>query len=218
MTDFVKMRDRMVERQIARRGIKSKRILDAMRKVPRERFLPDGPSESAYSDGPMPIGDGQTISQPYVVAYMIDALGLDGSEKVLEIGTGSGYAAAVLAEVAAEVYTIERIESLATTAAAVLADLGYDNVHVRHGDGTLGWPEEAPFGGIVVTAGGPEVPETLRQQLKRGGHLVIPVGKSSWRQELQRVTRKANDEFETEDLIAVRFVPLIGEEGWDTKV
>jgi len=145
---------------------------------------------------------------------MAEALALQGGEKVLEIGTGSGYAAAILAEIAAEVYTIERIEGLATMASAALHDLGYANVHVRHGDGTLGWPEQAPFDGIVVTAAGPEAPETLKRQLKIGGRLVIPVGKSKWSQQVVRITRVAEAEFETEGLLPVRFVPLIGEEGW----
>lgn len=214
MTDYSRLRERMVKRQIAGRGVRSEKVLDAMRKVPRERFLPQGQGVWAYDDAPLPIGDGQTISQPYVVAYMTEALALEGGEKVLEIGTGSGYAAAILAEIAADVYTIERIEGLAAMASAVLDDLGYDNVHVRQGDGTLGWPEEAPFDGIVVTAGGPDAPETLKQQLKIGGHLVIPVGRSTWYQELVRISRVSETEFETEDLIPVRFVPLIGEEGW----
>jgi protein-L-isoaspartate(D-aspartate) O-methyltransferase len=206
----------MVKRQIAGRGVRSQKVLEAMRKVPRERFLPQGQGVWAYDDAPLPIGDGQTISQPYIVAYMTEALALEGGEKVLEIGTGSGYAAAVLAEIAADVYTIERIEALATMASTVLDDLDYTNVHVRHGDGTLGWPEHAPFDGIVVTAGGPDVPDTLRHQLKIGGRLVIPVGKTTWYQELVRVTRVGEDEFRTEDLVPVRFVPLIGEEGWDS--
>jgi len=214
MTDYSRLRERMVKRQIAGRGVRSEKVLDAMRKVPRERFLPQGQGVWAYDDAPLPIGDGQTISQPYVVAYMTEALALEGGEKVLEIGTGSGYAAAILAEIAADVYTIERIEGLAAMASAVLDDLGYDNVHVRQGDGTLGWPEEAPFDGIVVTAGGPDAPETLKQQLKIGGHLVIPVGRSTWYQELVRISRVSETEFETEGLIPVRFVPLIGEEGW----
>ncbi len=214
MTDYSKLRERMVKRQIAGRGVRSEKVLDAMRKVPRERFLPQGQGVWAYDDAPLPIGDGQTISQPYIVAYMTEALALEGGERVLEIGTGSGYAAAVLAEIAAYVYTIERIEGLAKMASAVLDDLGYHNVHVRRGDGTLGWPEEAPFDGIVVTAGGPDVPDTLQHQLKTGGRLVMPVGTSSWYQELVRVTRVSETEFETEDLIPVRFVPLIGEEGW----
>jgi protein-L-isoaspartate(D-aspartate) O-methyltransferase len=206
----------MVQRQIARRGVRAENVLNAMRKVPRERFLPRGRRLLAYDDAPLPIGDGQTISQPYIVAYMTEALGLEGDEKVLEIGTGSGYAAAVLAEIAADVYTIERIAGLADMARTVLAELGYQNVHVRQSDGTLGWPEHAPFDGIVVTAGGPEVPESLKHQLTTGGRLVIPVGTRTWYQELVRVTRIDAVEFDTERLVPVRFVPLIGEEGWDS--
>lgn len=216
MTDYSKARKRMVQHQIAARGVRSEKVLNAMRKVPRERFIPEGHRLFAYDDGPLPIGNGQTISQPYIVAYMTEALSLDGGEKVLEIGTGSGYAAAILAEIAAEVYTIERIEGLATMARKLLDELGYVNAHVRHGDGTLGWPEHAPFDAIVVTAGGPDVPDTLKHQLKIGGHLVIPIGRTTWYQELVRVTRVAEAEFETEDLVPVRFVPLIGEEGWDS--
>jgi len=204
----------MVKRQIAGRGVRSEPVLAAMRKVPRERFLPRGQGVFAYDDSPLPIGDGQTISQPYIVAFMAESLALVGGEKVLEIGTGSGYAAAVLAEIAAEVYTIERIEGLATMAKTVLDELGYTNVHVRCSDGTLGWPEEAPFDGIVVSAGGPEVPDTLKYQLNTGGRLVIPVGRSKAYQELVRVTRVAEDDFQTVDLVPVRFVPLVGEEGW----
>lgn len=214
MSDYSKLRERMVKRQIASRGVRSKLVLDAMRKVPRERFLPRGQGIFAYDDSPLPIGEGQTISQPYIVAYMAESLDLAGGEKVLEIGTGSGYAAAVLAEIAAEVYTIERIEGLASMARSNLDALGYKNVHVRCGDGTLGWPEEAPFDGIVVAAGGPDVPDTLQQQLKTGGRLVIPIGRTKAYQELVRVTRVAEDEFRTEDLVPVRFVPLVGEEGW----
>jgi protein-L-isoaspartate(D-aspartate) O-methyltransferase len=214
MSDYSKLRERMVKRQITSRGVRSKLVLDAMRKVPRERFLPKGQGIFAYDDSPLPIGEGQTISQPYIVAYMAESLALEGGEKVLEIGTGSGYAAAVLAEIAAEVYTIERIEGLASMARSNLDALGYENVHVRCGDGTLGWPEEAPFDGIVVAAGGPDVPDTLQQQLKIGGRLVIPIGRSKAYQELVCVTRVADDEFRTEDLVPVRFVPLVGEEGW----
>ena len=218
MSDYSKMRQRMVRRQIASRGVRSELVLEAMRKVPRERFLPRGQGIFAYDDSPLPIGDGQTISQPYIVAYMAESLALEGGEKVLEIGTGSGYAAAVLAEIAAEVYTIERIEGLATMAGRVLGELGYSNVHVRCSDGTLGWPEEAPFDGIVVSAGGPDVPDTLKHQLKTGGRLVIPIGRSKAYQELVRVTRVADDEFQTEDLVPVRFVPLVGEEGWSQEL
>lgn len=214
MTDYSKLREQMVHRQIAARGVRSEKVLAAMRKVPRERFLPRGQGVWAYDDSPLPIGDGQTISQPYIVAYMAEALALKGGEKVLEIGTGSGYAAAVLAEIAAEVYTIDRIEGLAAMARTVLDELGYDNVHVKHGDGTLGWPEHAPFDGIVVAAGGPDVPETLKQQLKIGGRMVIPIGRSKAYQELVRVTRVDEMEFERENLVPVRFVPLVGEEGW----
>lgn len=214
MADYAKRRKDMVRRQIERRGVKSPAVLEAMSKVPREHFLPDSRSVFAYDDNPLPIGDGQTISQPYVVAFMTEALQLIGGEKVLEIGTGSGYAAAVLAEIASEVYTIERIRGLADRARAVLADLDYDNVHVRHGDGTLGWPDEAPFDGIVVTAGAPVVPQSLKQQLAIGGRLVIPVGDTSYYQHVLRVTRRGDDDFKTEDLLPVRFVPLIGEEGW----
>jgi protein-L-isoaspartate(D-aspartate) O-methyltransferase len=206
----------MVQDQIAARGVTSKRVLEAMLKVPREQFLPTGQEKYAYNDSPLPIGAGQTISQPFVVAFMAEGLDLQGGERVLEIGTGSGYAAAVLAEIAAEVYTIERIEGLAAMASTVLDELGYDNVHVRHGDGTLGWSEQAPFDAIVVAAGGPEVPESLKLQLKTGGRLVIPVGKSKGYQELVRVTRVSEAEFEMEDMAPVRFVPLVGEEGWST--
>jgi len=208
------LRAEMVARQIAERGIRSSIVLDAMRTVPREYFLPESDREFAYFDTPLPIAAGQTISQPYIVALMTEALELKGGEKVLEIGTGSGYAAAVLSEIAGDVYTVERIGQLAEKAALTLADHGYRNVHVRHGDGTKGWPEHAPYDAIIVAAGGPEVPEALRQQLKVGGRLVIPVGPDPRLQELVRVTRTAADRFESEDLADVRFVPLIGAEGW----
>ncbi len=217
MKDPTKLRERMVARQIAARGVRSERVLAAMRAVPRERFVPRRQEALAYEDSPLPIGDGQTISQPYIVAYMVEGLDLKGGEKVLEIGTGSGYAAAVLAEMGCEVYTIERLDSLATTAAAVLQELGYTKVHVRHGDGTLGWPEEAPFDGIVVAAAAPDVPEPLKVQLKIGGHLVLPVGRGVGFQMLERITRISETEFVTEDLTAVRFVPLIGEQGWGSE-
>ncbi len=216
MADLSEARERMVDNQIAARGVRSEKVLDAMRKVPRELFLPGGLAEFAYEDSPLPIEAGQTISQPYIVAFMVEALALRGGEKVLEIGTGSGYAAAILGEIAGEVYSIERIEELANSAASILADNGYDNVQVLHSDGTLGCAEHAPYDGIVVTAGGPEIPDSLKRQLKIGGHLVIPVGKNKEFQELIRVTRVSESEFESEDLAAVRFVPLVGAEGWDT--
>jgi protein-L-isoaspartate(D-aspartate) O-methyltransferase len=204
----------MVDLQIARRGIRSQLVLDAMRRVPREHFVPERLREFAYEDAPLPIAEEQTISQPYIVALMIDALGLKGGEKVLEIGAGSGYAAAVLAQIAANVYTVERIGALATKAADALARLGYRNVHVLHADGTRGWPEHAPYDAIVVAAGGPGIPESLKAQLKIGGALVIPVGSDPRVQELVRVTRVAQDDYRTEDIADVHFVPLVGEEGW----
>jgi protein-L-isoaspartate(D-aspartate) O-methyltransferase len=207
-------RRRMVEEQIAARGVRSPAVLEAMRTVRREGFVPSYLGEFAYDDTPLPIEQEQTISQPFIVAFMVEALELEGHERVLEIGTGSGYAAAVLAEVAHEVYTIERHEKLARSAEARLAEEGYEQVHVRCGDGTLGWPEEAPFDAIIVAAGGPSVPGSLREQLAIGGRLVIPVGESVGLQSLRRITRVAADEYREEDLGGVRFVPLIGEEGW----
>jgi protein-L-isoaspartate(D-aspartate) O-methyltransferase len=212
--DYRKLRDEMVEHAIIARGVRSELVLDAMRMVPRESFLPSKLREFAYEDAPLPIEEGQTISQPYIVAFMTEALALRGGEKVLEIGAGSGYAAAVLSEIAADVYTVERHGPLAEKAAATLADLGYSNVHVLHGDGTRGWPAHAPFDAIVVAAGGPTVPESLKDQLKVGGRLVIPVGADQRAQELVRVTRISQSDFHREDLADVRFVPLLGEEGW----
>jgi protein-L-isoaspartate(D-aspartate) O-methyltransferase len=214
MMDYSQLRATMVEQQIAARGVRSKAVLSALRKVPRELFLPDRLREFAYDDAPLPIEAEQTISQPYIVALMTEALALKGGEKVLEIGTGSGYAAAVLAEIAGEVYTVERIEQLAHTAAVRLADLGYKSIQVRHGDGTLGWPEHAPYDAIIVAAGGPQIPDTLKRQLKVGGRLVIPVGADQRAQELVRVTRSSDGKFKTEDIADVRFVPLVGQEGW----
>lgn len=213
-TDSARLRNDMVDLQIARRGVRSHLVLDAMRTVPREAFLPEPMQEFAYEDAPLPIAEGQTISQPYIVALMADALALKGGEKVLEIGTGSGYAAAVLSRIARSVYTVERIGQLAEKSAAALADLGYRNVHVLHGDGTRGWSEHAPYDAIVVAAGGPEVPESLKAQLKVGGRLVIPVGENRRVQELLRVIRVSADQYRTEDIADVRFVPLVGEEGW----
>ena len=212
--DFQRLRHEMVEKAIVGRGVRSGLVLKAMRDVPREAFLPEQLREFAYEDAPLPIEGEQTISQPYIVAFMTEALGLESGETVLEIGAGSGYAAAVLANIAGEVYTVERIGQLAEKAASTLADLGYRNVHVLHGDGTKGWPEHAPYDGIIVAAGGPSVPESLKQQLKIGGRLVIPVGRDPKVQELVRITRISENEYKHEDLADVRFVPLIGEEGW----
>jgi protein-L-isoaspartate(D-aspartate) O-methyltransferase len=207
-------RDRMVEFQIARRGVRDPDVLRAMRAVPREAFVSPGQADYAYDDGPLPIGEGQTISQPYVVAAMTAALRLRPGERVLEIGTGSGYAAAVLSLIVGEVDTIERVESLATAARRRLRDLGYANVHVRHGDGSLGWPAHAPYDAIVVTAGGPDVPRSLLGQLAIGGRLVMPVGPARRWQRLVRVVRTGADAYEREPLEEVAFVPLIGVEGW----
>ncbi len=212
--NFASQRDRMVERHIRHRGIQSEAVLAAMRSVPREAFLPNELKEFAYEDSPLPIAEGQTISQPYIVAMMADALELAGGEKVLEIGTGSGYAAAVLSQIANDVYTVERIGQLADKAASTLSALGYRNVHILHADGTLGWPDHAPYDAIVVAAGGPQVPESLKAQLKIGGRLVIPVGADRRLQELMRVTRVREHEYKMEELADVRFVPLVGAEGW----
>ncbi len=217
LKSFAALRKEMVERNIAARGVCDELVLDAMRKVPRELFLPKRLREFAYEDSPLPIAGEQTISQPYIVAFMAEALMLKGGEKILEIGAGSGYAAAVLSEIAANVYTVERLGSLADQAAATLAELGYDNVHVLHGDGTKGWPEHAPYDAIVVAAGGPQVPESLKEQLKIGGRLVIPIGADQRTQELVRVVRVSKNEYRSEDIADVRFVPLIGEEGWAAK-
>lgn len=187
-------------------------MLDAMGTVPREAFVPDVSRHEAYEDRPLPIGEGQTISQPYVVALMIEALSLDADDRVLEVGAGSGYAAAVLGRIARDVYAIERHASLAHAASDRMRRLGYDNVRVTAGDGTRGWPEEAPFDAILVSAGGPEVPEPLLDQLAPGGRLVIPLGDPWKDQELVRLERRAGGAVVRESLGHVRFVPLIGEE------
>ena len=214
MTDSGHERGRMVEQQLVNRGIRHPGVLAAMRDVPREAFLAGALAEFAYEDAPLPIDAGQTISQPYIVALMAEALELMPRDRVLEIGTGSGYAAAVLSLIADAVYTIERHAELATAAARRLRELRFDNVHVRHGDGTLGWPAEAPFDAIVVAAGGPEIPPALLEQLAPGGRLVIPIGATPRDQRLVRVRRAADGRFDREDLGGVRFVPLIGAAGW----
>jgi protein-L-isoaspartate(D-aspartate) O-methyltransferase len=204
----------MVEEQIAARGIHSPRVLDAMRTVPRELFVPPQIREFAYEDAPLHIGERQTISQPYIVALMAEAASLNGTERVLEVGTGSGYGAAVLGCLAAEVQTIERHASLAEVAATRLAEGGFTNVHVTQGDGTLGLRSRAPFDAIVVTAGGPRAPSELLDQLAVGGRLVIPVGEDRGTQMLRLIRRVSESGYEEEDLAAVRFVPLIGAQGW----
>lgn len=211
-TDYEKEREHMVESQLARRGIKDKRVLEAMRQVPRHLFIPEDMRSLAYCDGPLPIGHGQTISQPYIVALMTELLELTGQEKVLEIGTGSGYQAAILSRLARQVYSLERHAALAQQAEKVLAQLGYDNVVVRVGNGTLGWPEHSPYEAIIITAAAPEVPQPLPDQLADGGRLVAPVG-SQWSQVLVKV-RRQSDLLIRERLTAVAFVPLVGEYGW----
>ncbi|MFO8175933.1 MAG: protein-L-isoaspartate(D-aspartate) O-methyltransferase [Longimicrobiales bacterium] len=213
--DFAQGRRRMVAGQLAARGIRDRRLLEAMGEVPREEFVPPELVEFAYEDSPLPIDESQTISQPFIVARMIEALDLQPGDRVLEVGAGSGYAAAVLGRMAAEVFTIERHRSLADSARERCRRLGYENVHVRHGDGSLGWPEEAPFDAIVVAAGGPEVPDPLREQLAPGGRLVIPVGPTPRLQQLLRVRRGDDGEEELDSLEAVRFVPLVGASGWE---
>ncbi len=203
----------MVSRDIAARGITDDHVLAAMRDIPRERFLPPDLAEFAYEDSPLPIGEGQTISQPYIVAAMVDAAEIGPDDRVLEIGTGSGYGAAVLSRMAAEVWTIERHSALAAAASETLSEIGCDNVRVVVGDGTLGWPEAGPYDAIIVTAGGPSVPEALVEQLADGGRLIIPVGPETRGQELIRL-RSVGGTTTEEDLGAVRFVPLIGAQGW----
>ena len=212
--EAISERDRMVAGQIAARGVEDPLVLEAMRAVPREDFLPADLAGYAYEDGPLPIGHGQTISQPYIVAVMTAAARVRPGDRVLEIGTGSGYGAAVLSEIAGEVYTVERIERLADSARDRLAALGYGNVHVRCGDGTLGWAEHAPYDAIIVTAGGPTVPRALLDQLKPGGRLVMPLGSEPRSQRLIRRTRTGPETYTQDDLECVAFVPLIGEQGW----
>ena len=209
--DFTAARMRMVERQIARRGIHDERVLEAIRTVPRERFVSEDARHEAYDDRPLPIGEGQTISQPWVVARMIEALGVGPGDRVLEVGAGSGYAAAVLSRIADEVFAMERHPSLARTAAHRLKELGYENVRVVAGDGTLGWPEEAPFDAILVSAGGAEVPRALEDQLAEGARLVIPVGDPTRDQELVRMEKSADGVLSRTSMGRVQFVPLVGE-------
>jgi len=206
-------RDRMVSEQLARRGIRDVAVLDAFGRVPREEFVDQELRRHAYDDCPLDIGHGQTISQPYVVAMTVDALALSGHERVLEIGTGSGYAAAILGLLAREVDTIERIPELAATATERLARLGFSNVHVHCADGTLGWLPSAPYEAICVAAGAPRPPRPLLDQLAVGGRLVIPHGDAS-SQRLARIIRRDEQTFVEEDLGEVRFVPLVGAEGW----
>lgn len=214
MDIYEQKRLKMVREQIEGRGIHEAKTLEALRKVPRHLFVPPSLIEEAYIDSPLPIGDGQTISQPYIVALMTQAARIDSNATVLEIGTGSGYAAAVLSQIASKVYTVERIAALAKEAEKRFKDLGYSHIEVKTGDGTLGWAEKAPFDAIIVTAGAPIVPASLVGQLKIGGRLIIPVG-DSFSQSLLRIKKETSDKFTQEMLEAVRFVPLLGKEGWE---
>ena len=211
--DYHNLRRQMVETQLIPRGIKDKRVIEAMLKVPRHLFVREQDLYRAYDDMALPIGEGQTISQPYMVAKMTELLELKGDEKVLEVGTGSGYQAAVLGELAREVYSVERIESLARRAQEIIKKLGYDNVHIFTGDGSLGLQEHAPFDRIIVTAASPEVPKPLREQLSEGGILVAPVG-SRFSQQLVRLCKRGN-RFEEDYSTLCVFVPLIGAYGWE---
>jgi protein-L-isoaspartate(D-aspartate) O-methyltransferase len=204
--DYEEARDRMVRSQLAARGIKNVKVLDAMKKIPRHVFVPESMLSHAYSDEPLPIGEGQTISQPYIVAYMTEVLVLQGGERVLEIGTGSGYQTAILAEIAQEVYTVELVESLSHRAQEALKKLEYTNILYKIGDGTYGWEEQAPFDAIMVTAAPDQIPHSLEEQLNVGGRMIIPVGTAI--QELVLITR-GKKKFKRKKLLPVRFVPLV---------
>jgi len=213
MTDYTIARRRMVEEQVMARGVKDLRVIDAILRVPRHLFVPEALAAQAYSDFPLPIGERQTISQPYMVAVMSEALQLQGGEKVLEIGTGSGYQSAVLALLARQVFSLERIPALARQARRTLDQCGFARVNVRVSDGTSGWEEEAPYEGILVTAGAPAIPQPYRSQLAIGGRLVIPVG-DRISQILVRLTRLSERDYREERLFGCRFVPLVGDHGW----
>jgi protein-L-isoaspartate(D-aspartate) O-methyltransferase len=213
MTDFPKARSKMVEEQIVSRGINDPKLVAAMKKIPRHLFVEEALQNQAYSDHPLPIGEKQTISQPYIVALMTEALLLIGKEKVLEIGTGSGYQTAILAELSEKVFSIERIRPLAIRARKLLYELGYFNVEIKIFDGTFGWIEESPFDAIMITAGSPNIPQSLVDQLAKGGRLLIPVG-DAYAQDLIRVT-KTEEGIKREDLGGCRFVKLIGKYGWE---
>jgi len=214
LTDFAAEREAMVERQIESRGITDPTILEAFRSVPREAFISEEYADLAYGDHPLPIEAGQTISQPYIVALMIKAAEIKPGDTVLEVGAGSGYAAAVMSRIAGRVVAIERQHDLVEVASERIRRLGYDNVRIIEGDGTRGCPEEAPFDAILAAASGSHVPETLVGQLAAGGRIVMPVGEPDWIQKLVKVTKGPAGKLITEDLGGVRFVPLIGEEGW----
>lgn len=209
---FRRLRQEMVRTQIAERGVRDPRVLETMLRVPRHLFVPEDLRHRSYDDSPLPIGEGQTISQPYMVAWMTELLRVEEEDRVLEVGTGSGYQAAILCELAGEVFSIEKNPVLAREAEERLRNLGYTNVRVKVGDGTLGWAEEAPFDGIMVTAGAPSVPQPLLEQLAEGGRLVIPVGSASM--QMLTVVRKERGKFHTTEEGSCIFVPLVGKYGW----
>ena len=210
--DYEILRERMVREQLIPRGIKNQKVLDAFRKVERHKFIPENLRNSAYADFPVPIGEGQTISQPYIVALMTECLNLNGQDKVLEIGTGSGYQAAILAELAGEVYTIERFETLAKRAEAILNELGYTNIKIKVGDGTLGWEEAAPFDKIIITAASPQIPLPLTEQLRENGKLILPLGESF--SQVLTLVEKKKGKLEFMDICGCIFVPLVGKYAW----
>ena len=211
MSDYASLRERMIERHFVARGLDDPALLAAFRAVPREAFVPTGFESAAYADAPLPIGSGQTISQPYIVALTIDAAEIGPRDKVLEIGAGSGYAAAVIGQIATEVVAVERLRALMALAAERMERLGYRNVRIIEGDGTCGCPEEAPFDAIVAAASGSHVPQVLLDQLKPGGRIVMPIGEPNAIQHLVKLTKRADGTLEQRELGAVRFVPLIGE-------
>lgn len=214
MSDYAELRERMVDRQIAARGLDNPILLAAFRAVPREQFVASSYAGYAYQDSPLPIENGQTISQPYIVALTIDAAGIGKGDKVLEVGAGSGYAAAVIGQIADRVIAVERHSELVSLARQRMERLGYNNVHIVEGDGTLGWPDEAPYDSIVAAASGSHVPKSWIDQLKPGGRIVMPLGHPGSAQSLIKVTKREDGTLDREDLGGVRFVPLIGQEGF----
>jgi len=213
--DFEKIRERMVNEQLIPRGISDPRVLEVFKNVERHKFVAGSLREMAYADHPLPLDEKQTISQPYMTALMTEKLALTGSERVLEVGTGSGYQAAILAELAKEVYTVERFDGLAQSAKKTLEALGYRNIHVKVGDGTLGWPEHAPFDRIVVTAGAPRIPQSLIDQLGKNGRMVIPVGGDF--SQILTLVEKGDHNIMASEICGCVFVPLVGKEGWKTE-
>jgi len=213
--DYEILRRQMVQEQLIPRGIKNPRVLDVFSKIERHLFIPENLRESAYADFPLPIAEGQTISQPYIVALMTESLGLTGKEKVLEIGTGSGYQTAILAELAGEIYSIERFEALAEKAKAILSELGYKNIKIKVGDGTLGWEEDAPFDRIIITAAGHKIPMPLIEQLADNGKLILPLGESF--SQVLTLVEKKDGELKSTDICGCVFVPLVGKHGQSEK-